>query len=143
MTFDFTNKSDREKLHELVKKTIEGHRNNIKLELTVNSLKCIERLIETQERIIEEQEERIAIMSEDGWVSVDDHLPDKGKPCFITYYYQNPYAGEGYAVYQGFVGLSEDGEWVDTDGDEISPYLVDVTHWQYANIPEPPKEGET
>ena len=64
MTYDFTNKSDREKLHELVKQTIDGHRNNIKLELTVNSLKCIERLIETQERIIEDQEERIAIMTE-------------------------------------------------------------------------------
>ena len=66
MTYDFTNKSDREKLHELVKQTIDGHRNNIKLELTVNSLKCIERLIETQERIIEDQEERIAIMTEGG-----------------------------------------------------------------------------
>ena len=64
MTYDFTNKSDREELHGIVKRTIEGHRNNIKLELTVNSLKCIERLIETQEKIIEDQEERIAIMSE-------------------------------------------------------------------------------
>ena len=100
-------------------------------------------MLEKGLNMLESQQERIAIMSEDGWVSVDDHLPDKGKPCFITYYYQHPYAGEGYAVYQGFVGLSEDGEWVDTDGDEISPYLGDVTHWQYANIPEPPKEGET
>ena len=113
------------------------------VEVDCSEITQLRNKVESLEKTVEDQEERIAIMSEDGWVSVDDHLPDKGKPCFITYYYQNPYAGEGYAVYQGFVGLSEDGEWVDTDGDEISPYLGDVTHWQYANIPEPPKEGET
>ncbi len=64
MTYDFTNKSDREKAHELVKEIIESHKNNLKLELTVNALKAVEQLIETQERIIEDQEERIAIMTE-------------------------------------------------------------------------------
>ena len=98
--------------------------------------------IENMETMIEDMEERIAIMTEGGWISVEERLPDAGKACYVAYYYHHPYAGEGYAVYQGFAGLSGDGAWVDTNGVEISPYAGDVTHWQYANIPEPPKEGE-
>ena len=132
MTFDFTNKSDREKLHELVKKTIDGHRNNIKLELTVNSLKCIERLIETQERLIEDQEERIAIMSEGGWVSVNDAMPDDYREVWVY--------TKGHIV---DFGCHQNDYWLlNSFPSPENDRNVFVTHWQYKMIPKPPKEGE-
>ena len=121
MTFDFTNKSDREKLHELVKKTIEGHRNNIKLELTVNSLKCIERLIETQERIIEDQEERIAIMTEGGHIEIIEELLEK---------YRNAESGN---IWEHSCRIHEDEAELDK---EIEEYR------RRAGI-KPPKEGDS
>ena len=144
MTFDFTNKSDREKLHELVKKTIEGHRNNIKLELTVNSLKCIERLIETQEKIIEDQEERIAIMSEGGWHKTAEEKP-KLKTDFpfesITVICADKDSKHERAYPLQWCRRKVRGKIVyrwEYMYDNIcynEPY-----YWQY--LPEPPKEGE-
>ena len=140
MTHDFTNKSDREELHGILKRTIEGHRNNIKLELTVNSLKCIELLIETQERIIEDQEERIAIMSEGGWIPVEERLPeikegkeyfgtecivcDKWKQVFVLRYCKHIVRGK--EIYR----------WMRYD---MSIYYGEVVYWM--PFPEPPKEG--
>lgn len=96
--------------------------------------------LENLQKVNEDLEERIAIMTEHGlWISVDERLPDAGKACYVAFYYQDEYAGEGYAVNQGFVALSKDGEWIYTDG---NVFFEEITHWQYANIPEPPKEGD-
>ena len=95
--------------------------------------------LENLQAVNEELEKRIAIMSEGKeWVSVEDHMPDEGRGCFVVIHYDHPYAGEGDVVYGQIIGYSS-GDWVDDEG-EI--FMQDVTHWQYANIPEPPKEGE-
>lgn len=89
-------------------------------------------------KYLDRQAIEIMQLREPKWISVNERLPDFEKPCFVTYYYQDIYAGEGYAVYEGFVFLSDEGIWIDRNGDE---FFEEITHWRYANIPEPPKEG--
>lgn len=81
-------------------------------------------LLKAVDKLIEEQEERIAIMSEGGWIPVsrlpkdesDALLYGKGKGIIIAYY--------------------SDGVWYDYQHN----HLRRRTHWM--QIPEPPKEGE-
>lgn len=62
---DFNNKCEREEIHELLKEAIKEAGEKIKVECPTGTLKALEKLIETQEKIIEDHEERIAIVSPD------------------------------------------------------------------------------
>lgn len=89
-------------------------------------------LLKAVAKLIEDQEERIAIMTEHGlWIPVEKQLPEEGK--FVLVYgelYPNEREGCKVAVsrridFNYWIGLGRERK---------------VTHWM--PTPEPPKEGE-
>ena len=76
--YGFDDPQKRKETLELIKKVVNDHKNNLKLELTVKALSMTCTLIDTQEQIIEDQSERIAIMEAEmqGWIPVSERLPE-------------------------------------------------------------------
>ena len=92
----------------------------------------LEKILENAAKQIEELEERIAIMAEGGWISVEKRLPESVCDCIVACYRESCLAHCTY----------------DSDG-AITFYTPDtyeaekiegVTHWM--PMPEAPKEGE-
>lgn len=154
--YGFDDPQKRKETLELIKKVVNDHKNNLKLELTVKALSMMVTLVDTQEQIIEDQAERIAIMEAEmpGWISVDEKMPDnaKHKGAFCPRYrvltkwgetvgWYNPDKGWWY-----FLLWYTDGVGVDFEhGDD--PKLAHekngakvVTHWM--PMQELPKEGD-
>ena len=77
-------------------------------------------------KLIEEQEERIAIMSEGGlWIPVTDRLPQDDEDVLV--WVNGTHRDMAYR---------DEGVWYD----EEHNHLKNITHWM--PLPEPPKEGE-
>ena len=96
--------------------------------------KLIHDLLKAVARLIEDQEERIAIMSEGGlWIPVKERLPEENISP-ITHDYTEVVC---YTTF-GDVRVYKFGEGHFFKGPGVMDHLV--THWQY--LPEPPKEGE-
>ena len=81
-------------------------------------------MLEAGLKIIEDQKERIDIMSEGGWIPVSQ-LP--GDESDVLLY------GEGKGI---IIAYYSDGVWYDNQHN----HLRNRTHWM--PLPEPPKEGE-
>ena len=142
---DFNKKEEREEIHKLLKQGIKEAGEFIVTEVPTGTLVALEKLIDTQERIIEEQEERIAIMSEGGW-----HKTAEEKPKLKT-----DFPFESITV----ICADKDNKYERTyplkwcrrkvRGKIVYrwEYMYDnicysePDYWQY--FPEPPKEGET
>ena len=62
--YGFDNPQNRKETLELIKEIVNDNKNNLKLELTVKAFSMLGTLVEKQEQIIEDLEERVAIMSE-------------------------------------------------------------------------------
>lgn len=79
-------------------------------------------------------EERIAIMSEGGWISVKDKLPDQ-RIGVLVYCpeYNNVFAGE-------LDDYLKKGQWYFFDDEIHHPIKEEVTHWM--PMPKPPKGEE-
>ena len=101
------------------------------IELLKTSAKEKDQRIENMEKIIEDQQERIDIMAEGGWISIEKKLPDdrgyflgwvNGDIQFVLY---DPY--------------SRHEKWNYCDIDGMQGEVDDlITHWM--PLPEPPKE---
>ena len=90
-------------------------------------------LLKSVAKLIEDQEERIAIMSEGGWVSVNDAMPDDYREVWVY--------TKGHIV---DFGCHQNDYWLlNSFPSPENNRNVFVTHWQYKMIPKPPKEGET
>ena len=126
-------KSKRKEVHDFIKNKIDDYKNNNKLELSVNSLRVIEKLVDTQEKIIEEQEERIAIMSKSVWHPKDK--PPKSDVSIDVWLVLNTSEEHNLVV----LGCYWNGKYRNIRGHDISGW---VTHWMEYCVPEPPKEGE-
>ena len=128
--YGFDDPQKRNETLELIKKVVNDHKNNLKLELTVKALSMIGTLIEKQEQIIEDQEERIAIMSVSGLLPISEKKPPYDKDVLL-------YLKSG----EYFVGHRENhyGQDVYCDG-ELGGGYVHPTHWMY--LPKPPKGEE-
>lgn len=97
----------------------------------------IEAVMERQEEIIEDQEERIAIMSEGGWHKITestDSLPKETDSVDVWVYGEdengNPIVFR--AIYSRW-------HFYDVSGRLVKE--CKITHWMYNKEPEPPKEG--
>lgn len=86
-------------------------------------------------KAIEDLEERIAIMSEGGWISVKDKLPDQ-RIGVLVYCpeYNNVFAGE-------LNDYLKKGQWYFFDDEIKHPIKDEVTHWM--PMPKPPEVGES
>ena len=118
---DFNKKEKREEIHKLLKDGIEEIGEQIKTEVDTRTLEALERLIDTQERIIEDLEERIAIMTEGGHIEIIEELLEK---------YRNAESGN---IWERSCRIHEDEAELDK---EIEEYR------RRAGI-KPLKEGET
>lgn len=78
-------------------------------------------------RIIEEQEERIAIMSEGGWHDAEKDPPEE-TDCYIV------------RIDFGIGQMTTMREYVSSEGRWLMSREEKITHWM--PFPEPPKEGE-
>ena len=96
-------------------------------------------LLESVLDVIEEQEERIAIMSEGGWISVEERLPKSMANKVLVWLEHDDLIGQiAYGHYEKY-----DGEETWYDLEHLEPFSdrgYRVTHWMES--PEPPKEGE-
>ena len=82
--------------------------------------------IENMETMIEDMEERIAIMTEQGlWIPVTDRLPQDDEDVLV--WVNGTHRDMAYR---------DEGVWYD----EEHNHLNNITHWM--PLPEPPKEGE-
>ena len=90
--------------------------------------------IENMEKIIEDQQERIDIMPEGGWISVKDRLPEQ-RIGVLVYCpeYNNVFAGE-------LNDYLKKGQWYFFDDEIKHPIKEEVTHWM--PMPKPPEVGE-
>ena len=93
-------------------------------EIKIELLEHIDAVIERLEEIVEEQEERIAIMSEGGWIPIS-RLPEDESDVLLY--------GEGKGI---VIAYYSDGVWYDYQHN----HLRNRTHW--IPLPEPPKEGD-
>ena len=68
MGFDFNDKAQREAVHTFVHETVKQmkKRGQIGATIHIDSMDMIDQLIEYLENVVEDQEERIAIMTEGG-----------------------------------------------------------------------------
>lgn len=76
-------------------------------------------------KMIEDQDERIAIMTEGGWISVGERLPEDEYDVLLY--------GEGKGI---VIAYYSEGTWYDHQHN----HLRGMTHWM--PLPEPLKEGE-
>ena len=93
-------------------------------------------LLKAVDKLIEEQEERIAIIGEGGeWIKTCDKTPKVNEWCWLLTVQK--------CVVEGFFVKYKNGEcvWYISKPSHVSS-LNYVTHWQYKVIPKPPKEGE-
>ena len=88
--------------------------------------------IDTLCKTVEDLEERVAIISEGGWISVNDAMPDDYREVWVC--------TKGHII---DFGCHQNDYWLlnsfpspENDRNNF------VTHWQYKMIPEPPKEGD-
>lgn len=88
--------------------------------------------LENLQKVNEDLEERIAIMTEGGWVSVNDAMPDDYREVWVY--------TKGHIV---DFGCHQNDYWLlNSFPSPENDRNVFVTHWQYKMIPKPPKEGE-
>ena len=105
------------------------------LKLCADSLKTIENM----EKIIEDQQERIDIMSEGGWIPVEKRLPEeKENPLTHDFCEVICYCQFGGIPKADDVRVFKFGNGHFYHGLQIMDRIV--THWQY--LPELPKEGD-
>ena len=93
-------------------------------------------LLKAVDKLIEEQEERIAIMSEsDKWIKTCDKTPKVNEWCWLL-----TICGD---VVEGFLikDWNKEYAWCISRPSHVSEFDY-VTQWQYKVIPKPPKEGE-
>lgn len=95
-------------------------------------------LLKAVDKLIEEQEERIAIMSEGGWHKITestDSLPKETDSVDVWVYGEdengNPIVFR--AIYSRW-------HFYDVSGRLVKE--CKITHWMYNKEPEPPKDGE-
>lgn len=123
---DFNDKGKREEIHQLLKQGIEEVGEKIKTEVDTRTLEALEKLIGTQEKIIEDYEKRIAMMSKHGlWIPVIDRLPQDDEDVLV--WVNGTHRDMAYR---------DEGVWYD----EEHNHLKSITHWM--PLPEPPKEGD-
>ena len=140
--YGFDDPQKRKETLELIKKVVDDHKNNLKLELTVKALSMIGMLVEKQEQIIEDLEERVAIMEDDGWHKITenaDSYPKESKEIdvWICCEDENGNREVFKAVY--YVKHFYDcAGWLYTENNGWK-----ITHWKYRKFPEPPKGEET
>ena len=118
--YGFDDPQKRKETIELFKGIVNDHKNDLKLELTVKALSMTCTLIEKQEQIIEDQEERIAIMEEGCHIDIIRELLAKYGEAKSAKIYE--YSGD-----------------IDGDLTELDEELAEYR--KRAGI-EPPKEGE-
>ena len=123
---DCNDKSQREWVLDLISKGVAKAHEPLHetLEIGLDGLQTLESLIKWYEKKIEDQEERIAIMSEGGWIPVSQ-LP-KDESDVLLY-------GEGKGI---VIAYYLDGVWYDYQHN----HLRNRTNWM--PLPVPPKEGE-
>ena len=68
----------------------------------------------------------------DGWISVNDRLPEEGKECLVFTKALTPVVSNLH-THSVTVDEIDDGDWL------LNSYQTVVTHWQ--PMPEPPKKG--
>lgn len=133
VVIDSNNKQQRAMVINATSKTIgqvkrgEGDMNRA---FHIEDMEVIESVMKRQEEIIEEQEERIAIMEEGGWRDAKTDPPKKPG----TYIVYVKVLGER-IPYVSFCDYQIKTTGFDLEGNAM------VLKWQ--NMPEPPKEGET
>lgn len=97
-------------------------------------------IAENAARLIEDQAERIAIMSEHGlWIPVEERLPKSMANKVLVWLEHDDFVGKmAYGHYEKYKGVEE---WYDLE--LLEPFSNEgyrVSYWMEA--PEPPKEGE-
>ena len=126
-------------LTEYIKKTVEENKGVPTVEISTEILRLVglsidiyEAKIDELEKKVEDQEERIAIMTEGGWISVKDAMPDDYRGVWVW--------TKGHLI---DFGCHQNDYWLlqsfPSPENDRNGF---VTHWQYKMIPEPPKEGE-
>ena len=138
---DPNNKQQREMVINAVSKTIgKVIRDNCDMNRAfhIEDMETIESVMKRQEEIIEEQEERISIMSEGGWHKITEStesLPKETDSVDVWVYGEdengNPIVFR--AIYSRW-------HFYDVSGRLVKE--CKITHWMYNKEPEPPKEGE-
>ena len=99
-------------------------------------MKKIEAVMERQEEIIEEQQERIAIMAEGGWHKVSDYDKFPNEDCDVNVWVC---CKDGNGKCNIYSAVFFCGQFFDEGGWQI----LNVTHWQRREAPTLPKEVET
>lgn len=104
-------------------------------------MKKIEAVMERQEEIIEEQEERIAIMSEGGWHKITDSPDSLPKDsCRVDIWVCCKDESGDRKVFKAIYdthSFYDCGGWLYTEGCGWK-----ITHWMYRRFPELPEDGE-
>ena len=109
----------------------------------------IEDVMKRQEEIIEEQEERIAVMPKGGWNPVDKKLPTeygkywvytKAGKIFVTEFRPDEEYKEEPFYQWGWKEPEAPEGWVSFYFDDNEYDVNKITHWMYCF--EPPKEGD-
>ena len=92
-------------------------------------------LLKAVDELIDDLEERIAIMSEGfEWTKTCDKLPKANKTLWL--FIKGKYVVEGHLM-----EVSNGVCWWCIHLPSHITNFEDVTHWQYQVVPEPPKEG--
>ena len=87
----------------------------------------VHELLTAIQKVIEDQEERIAIMSEGGWHNAEKDSP-KETDCYIV------------RIDYGVGQMTTMREYVSSGGKWLKSIEEKITHWM--PMPKPPKEGE-
>ena len=96
-------------------------------------------LLKAVDKLIEEQEERIAIMSEGGWIPVEKRKPKSMANKVLVFLQHEDLVGYiGFGHYEKFHGEEL---WYDLEHNaQFAQRGYTVTHWM--ELPEQPKEGD-